>query len=568
MIDGILTPPSNPALADVYQRLMAQIQIREELPRDAVQSLLRLQSMVAEDVETIRQVCAQIEAVACVVRALITQQLLAGQLDSITEQTRIWATLQSSTNLPQGFDPSNTRAILQLIERIGEIIQRPDAARLVANTSHNWIDLHHAIARAGTPEEAQALWQSWQDRHPDHPAVRTPPPSLKLLAQYDAPSITVALPLSGRLASAGKAVRDGMVAGYLSKQDQTRAAPFNAKALSVSTAATTSVSFIDSNAIDDASLLTQIVDSASDVIVGPLLKERGQRLLANVASSRLSRTLEKAAPAWIVLNRIDESGPSQSMSTLSPVYQFAPAIEDEAHTIAKHLRAQKYKRLMVVRNRESWAYRATQELKNSWQGKVILADFERPREITGTVGNAMGVADSQTRHSALQRVLNEEIEFLPRSREDLDAIVAFTNALESKALVPALQFHFADNLPVFATSQSARSESLSDIAGFNVTELPLLANPDPAAAAMRAVFDLGEQPLVDLYAVGLDAYRLATWVHWIQTHANHLDEGFRLRLKMASGQLVLGRNGQIERELSLAEISSRGTLSLSQANGG
>ena len=73
MIDGILTPPSNPALADVYQRLMAQIQIREELPRDAVQSLLRLQSMVAEDVETIRQVCAQIDAVACVVRALITQ---------------------------------------------------------------------------------------------------------------------------------------------------------------------------------------------------------------------------------------------------------------------------------------------------------------------------------------------------------------------------------------------------------------------------------------------------------------------------------------------------------------
>ena len=104
--------------------------------------------------------------------------------------------------------------------------------------------------------------------------------------------------------------------------------------------------------------------------------------------------------------------------------------------------------------------------------------------------------------------------------------------------------------------------------GFNVTELPLLANPDPAAAAMRAVFDLGEQPLVDLYAVGLDAYRLATWVHWIQTHANHWDEGFRLRLNLASGKLVLRRNGQIERELALAEISSRGTLSLSRANGG
>ena len=568
LISGGVLPPSDTALADVYQRLMVQIQTRREQPKLAVQSLLNLQSMVIEDVETTRQVCAQIDAIACVVRALITQQLLAGQLDSITEQTRIWATLQSSTTLPQDFDPSNTPAILQLMTRISEIIQRSDAARLVANTSRNWIDLHHAITRAGTPGEALALWQSWQDRHPDHPAVRTPPPSLKLLAQYEAPSMTVALPLSGRLAGAGKAVRDGMVAGYLSEQDPTRAAPVNAKSLSVSTAAATSVSFIDSNAIDDASLLTQIVESESDVIVGPLLKERGQRLLANRASSPLARSQEQASPAWIVLNRIDESGPAQSTSTMGPVYQFAPTIEDEAQTIAKHLRAREYERLMVVTNRESWAYRATQALTSSWRGAIVLADFERPREITGTVGAAMGVGDSQGRHGDLQRVLNKEIEFLPRGREDLDAVVAFTSALESKALVPALQFHFADKLPVFATSQSARSENLSDIAGFHVTELPLLANPDPVAATMSAVFDLREQPLVELYALGLDAYRLAAWVHWIQTHANHWDEGFRLRLNLASGQLVLGRNGQIERELALAEISSRGTLSLSQTNGG
>ena len=180
----------------------------------------------------------------------------------------------------------------------------------------------------------------------------------------------------------------------------------------------------------------------------------------------------------------------------------------------------------------------------------------------------MGVADSKSRHGDLQRVLNEEIEFLPRGREDLDAVVAFTSVLESQALVPALQFHFADELPVFATSQSARSERLSDIAGFYVTELPLLANPDPVAAAMSAVFALGEQPLVDLYALGLDAYRLAAWIHWIQTHANHWDEGFRLRLNLSSGQLVVGRHGQIERELVLAEISQHGALSLSQANGG
>ena len=86
LISGILLPPSDTALADVYQRLMVQIQTRQGQPKFAVQNLLNLQSMVVEDVETTRRVCAQIDAIACVVRALITQQLLAGQLDSITSR--------------------------------------------------------------------------------------------------------------------------------------------------------------------------------------------------------------------------------------------------------------------------------------------------------------------------------------------------------------------------------------------------------------------------------------------------------------------------------------------------
>jgi outer membrane PBP1 activator LpoA protein len=81
---------------------------------------------------------------------------------------------------------------------------------------------------------------------------------------------------------------------------------------------------------------------------------------------------------------------------------------------------------------------------------------------------------------------------------------------------------------------------------------------------MTAAFNLHEQPLVELFALGLDAYRLATWVHWIQTHKEQLDERFRLRLNMASGELALGREGVVERELTLAEVGSSGTLLVNQ----
>ena len=564
LISNFVAPPEEAALGDTYLRLLAQIQARLGQPELAAQSLLMLRSMGVRDIATIRDVCAQIEATACVIQTLVVQQLLATDTDSISDQSQIWATLQRSSALPQHFDPSNVEPSVRLLmTRVSQISQIPNAEQQVANIRLKWFALHDAIRRAGTPREAQDLWRNWRDTNPDHPASITPPKPLRLLAQYDAPSITVMLPLSGRLASVGEAVRDGMVAGYLADQASTE----TVASLIASSVATSDVTFFDSNALGDAALLSQVANADSDVIVGPLLKERGQRLLSASPMPSLAMTQERPSPSWIVLNRIEESGQTQPSPVSGVVYQFAPAIEDEALTLAKHLRARGHDRLMVVVNRESWAYRAIQALKSQWQGVMVFADFDRPREITGTIGTAMGVAASQQRHSELQRLLSEEIEFLPRGREDLDAVVAFTSALEAKALVPALQFHFADELPVFATSQSARSGRLSDIAGFHVTELPLLTDPDPVAAGMTAAFDLREQPLLELFALGLDAYRLATWVHWIQTHKEHFDEQFRLRLNMASGELTLGREGLVARELTMAEISSRGTLMLSQDTG-
>ena len=564
LISNFVAPPEEAALGDTYLRLLAQIQARLGQPELAAQSLLMLRSMGVRDIATIRDVCAQIEATACVIQTLVVQQLLATDTDSISDQSQIWATLQRSSALPQHFDPSNVEPSVRLLmTRVSQISQIPNAEQQVANIRLKWFALHDAIRRAGTPREAQDLWRNWRDTNPDHPASITPPKPLKLLAQYDAPSITVMLPLSGRLASVGEAVRDGMVAGYLADQ----ASAETVASLIASSVATSDVTFFDSHALGDAPLLSQVANADSDVIVGPLLKERGQRLLSASPMPSVAMTQERPSPSWIVLNRIEESGQTQPSPVSGVVYQFAPAIEDEALTLAKHLRARGHDRLMVVVNRESWAYRAIQALKSQWQGVMVFADFDRPREITGTIGTAMGVAASQQRHSELQRLLSEEIEFLPRGREDLDAVVAFTSALEAKALVPALQFHFADELPVFATSQSARSGRLSDIAGFHVTELPLLTDPDPVAAGMTAAFDLREQPLLELFALGLDAYRLATWVHWIQTHKEHFDEQFRLRLNMASGELTLGREGLVARELTMAEISSRGTLMLSQDTG-
>ena len=89
--------------------------------------------------------------------------------------------------------------------------------------------------------------------------------------------------------------------------------------------------------------------------------------------------------------------------------------------------------------------------------ELTVQPFTDLRTITESVGTAMHVAGSQSRRDELARLLGEELEFLPRAREDVDAVVALIDNTEANALVPALRFHFASDLPVYASSQTTRA---------------------------------------------------------------------------------------------------------------
>ena len=151
LISSVAAVPNEAALADAYLRLKTHIQTRQGQPELATQTLLTLRAMVVDDVETIRQICAQIDATACVIQAFVVQQLLAGQIDSVTQQTRIWATLQSPSALPQNFDAPNVESIRLLMVRISQLTQIPNAEQLVTKIRRNWFALSDTTGRAGTP---------------------------------------------------------------------------------------------------------------------------------------------------------------------------------------------------------------------------------------------------------------------------------------------------------------------------------------------------------------------------------------------------------------------------------
>ena len=528
-----------PQLQDAFFRLSAKTYNGQGYAQAASQALMSIQSPLSNDASLFLQTCMALNEVQCFLQAQVLAQQATGKYPQ-EEQDRLWLKLMNAQENPtlEQASPAPTRS-QSLGTQLAKIQTASVNAAEAQRISQGWRDLQATIAAAGSVTQAQQAWRRWQETNPEHPAFKQPPTLLRQLSNFSAPKVSVLLPLSGRLNAVANAIRDGVMAGYFA----------DLKVQQRSNSSATNIAYIDSNNQSAAGLFDQALAASSDVIVGPLIKSKASDLLD--LQRNLPADTANSQPSIVLLNQVPQN--------LSPkknrhVYQFAAAIEDEAITLADHLRAQGHLRLMVVTNGETWSQRAKKALKETWNGPIAEASFQQTKEVTNVVGMAMGVDASQKRRDRLATLFEEELEFLPRERKDLDAVVAFTNSLESKALVPALKFHFAENLPVYGTSQTARGNDLEDIAFFQVTELPMLAQPTKLTEQMTATLLLSDSSLIELYALGLDAYRLATWSHWLKNNSAVLPENHVIQLNFASGNLTLGIGGVIHRKLQITTI--------------
>lgn len=528
-----------PQLQDAFFRLSAKTYNGQGYAQAASQALMSIQSPLSNDASLFLQTCMALNEVQCFLQAQVLAQQATGKYPQ-EEQDRLWLKLMNAQENPtlEQASPAPTRS-QSLGTQLAKIQTASVNAAEAQRISQGWRDLQATIAAAGSVTQAQQAWRRWQETNPEHPAFKQPPTLLRQLSNFSAPKVSVLLPLSGRLNAVANAIRDGVMAGYFADLEVQQR----------SNSSATNIAYIDSNNQSAAGLFDQALAASSDVIVGPLIKSKASDLLD--LQRNLPADTANSQPSIVLLNQVPQN--------LSPkknrhVYQFAAAIEDEAITLADHLRAQGHLRLMVVTNGETWSQRAKKALKETWNGPIAEASFQQTKEVTNVVGMAMGVDASQKRRDRLATLFEEELEFLPRERKDLDAVVAFTNSLESKALVPALKFHFAENLPVYGTSQTARGNDLEDIAFFQVTELPMLAQPTKLTEQMTATLLLSDSSLIELYALGLDAYRLATWSHWLKNNSAVLPENHVIQLNFASGNLTLGIGGVIHRKLQITTI--------------
>lgn len=492
---------SNQRQADTLYRLRALVQSAEQ-PMLAQSQLAKVSAWQAEDFLLLADICQRTNQYSCAADGYIQASLaLTLGHPALPENIndRIWQNLGRATRSPGVF---------------------------VHRYHHAWWRLQQDMREAGSIAAQQQVWQRFQRRNPSHPAAIAPPTTLSNLFAYTAPTMGLFLPLTGNFSNLGKAVRDGFITAYLTEGAEAKVA----------------VHIYDTNNQDLAQLWEQALSDGIDVAVGPLLKQNVERFAQITQFS--------SETASLLLNYTDDNS-----VTGARAYQLGIAIEDEANALAQQVLLQGHSRILLVHSADRWAERARATFEAQWPYPVAYAGFRDVKNVTQAVGEAMQVAASHTRRDQMATILGEQLEFLPRARKDLDAVITLTNQVESRALIPALQFHFAQELPVYATSQATRGDAVQELAGFNLTEIPLFAEPTTAQQHLQAAFDLTQSSQADLLALGHDAYRLATWLPILGPDA-------QLTLPGATGYLWLDQGRRFRRDLPMVQVTEAGLLTL------
>ena len=388
---------------------------------------------------------------------------------------------------------------------------------------HGWLELA-AISRTSGPGNTLEL-TAWRSNNAQHPAADTLPGGLAYLLEANpaqVQKVALLLPLSERLAPAGKAVLDGYLASYYASYSRPELAILDLDQYPSATAA-----------------YNAAMAQGANLVVGPLSKE---------AVGELGKLPQRPVPV-LALNRAGQTGDTGSGSLV----QLSLAPEDEAALIAEHAFGQGARSALIIRPAGSWGNKMESVLRQRWAalgGTVTGSESYTGREdYSPSVKNGLDIFNSERRARSIRDMLATNIESTGRRRQDIDTIFLLSrSAADARSIKPLLSFHYAGDLPVYATSSiysGIPDPRDKDLNGINLVEIPWLLGTSPGLRVAIAAGGTGSDNYTRLNALGTDA-------HLLQSRFMQLQAGPDALLRGNTGLLTLDQKQRIHRELSLA----------------
>ena len=425
--------------------------------------------------------------------------------------------LDAEGNLDAAQDATGvTAAVWRGLSRLSAPVLAQLAEDAPSPLAAAWLRLALEFNTALSAASQSRTWRTWRTRNPSHPAARFPPPSI---ARMPAPMRALALlvPLSGELEALAEAVRDGFLAAHLhAARSDGGDAP--------------SVFVYDTGAMSVAQAHDRAVVDGAEILVGPLDKAAVAELAA----------LPPQLPV-LALNQPDDGD--------MPFPQLTLAVEEDAAAIAARLASDGVERVALFESGlpGSWAGRARARFEAELDGVELVAvgTLAGVDDATQVAGDVLGIAAGHERHASLARLLGAPLEFMPRRRGDVDALVAFVDDVQLTALKPALDFHFASDLATYAPSQSVRGAAWEEFESLRVCDIPWRLH-DSELRQASADLATSRGPLAAVFALGVDGYRVANQLHRLVIHGESVAG--------STGQLTLQRSGLIRRGMAWGKV--------------
>ena len=340
------------------------------------------------------------------------------------------------------------------------------------------------------------------------------------------PHIALLLPVTGRAAAAAISVRDGFMTAYYQ----------------VPPAERPRVQIYDTGSQSIADALTQATAAGANFIVGPLTREE---VVAAADFPGLHVPL-------LALNFLppERTPPAQ-------FYQYALSPEDEARLVARRVLEDHHRRGVALVPAGDWGTRVLaafrQELQAGGGDLLATAQIDTARtDYSPAITEVLRQSDSTARFHRLESVLGTKLQFEPRRRNDIEFIFAPAPANLERLLRPQLRFHYAGDIPTYATSEAFEPDvrANEDLEGLIFPDMPWMLGGDLAdavRAATREAWPAGGPYRGRLFAFGFDAFRLAQALR-------HSGVGGNISVAGLTGRLSLDAQHRVRRELGWAQL--------------
>ena len=437
-----------------------------------------------------------------------------------------------------------------------------------------WLQLAIIVKRfALEPESFKQQLVDWQSRHFGHPLVTNLPVKIEmtlLQSPIQAKRVAILLPLSGRLANQGIAIKEGILAAYLENLQNAELSQNSLSENGESPGDTThndTQQYREIRFFDSALKTTQQINllvADFDVILGPLVKQRIVELTAVLPKEKI----------LLALNRVQLETGSRTIDEVNTVaesylilpehYYFSLAPEDEAHQLASHIQQKQLIRPIIFAADNSTTQRMAQAFIATWKKTpdAIVPDltiFTDNKNMRVRVSQMLDVTQSKQRIKQMEMLSDVEVFGVERNRRDIDAIVLFANPEQTQLLNPIIEASLSPfarkSLSVFASSRSysldLNSNNLRDLRNLTFTDMPwMLPDNDWQNLAKQTtqLWPQKQDTLMRLFAMGFDAYNLLPNLRRLKTLPQLFNHGL-------TGSINVDKNGVLHRRLPLAQIT-------------